>query len=285
MMTNNNGLPRNYCENYCDDICNDNREEYMCMAFVCDNKMTDYLSCEILFSRDRKKCWIGQPHLIQKLEKKFGKMVTTLQKFRTPGTPSCGIVRPSDDKFKVSLEDQTLYPSGVRMLLYLVKHSRPGIANVVRELSKVKDGATMAAMKEMKRVIKFVIDTKHLGLKIEPRTPDNDKMWDLVIYCDSDWAGDKDTRISVAGFIVYLMGGPISWKSKAQGGVTLSSSEAEFVALSEAEKEIEFVVQVLISIGIPVRLPVICRVDNIGAIFMAENVSTSQRTKHIATMC
>ena len=145
------------------------------------------------------------------------------------------------------------------------------------------DGATMAAMKEMKRVIKFVIDTKHLGLKIEPTTPDNDKMWDLVIYCDSDWAGDKDTRISVAGFIVYLMGAPISWKSKAQRGVTLSSSEAEFVALSEAAKEIKFVVQVLISMGIPVRLPVICRVDNIGAIFMAENVSTSQRTKHIDT--
>ena len=248
-----------------------------------ENEMTDYLSCEILFSRDRKKCWIGQPHLIRKLEKKFGEMVTTLQKFRTPGTPSCGIVRPSDDKFKVSLEDQTLYRSGVGMLLYLVKHSRPDIANVVRELSKVTDGATMAAMKEMKRVIKFVIDTKHLGLKIEPTTPDNDKMWDLVLYCDSDWAGDKDTRISVAGFIVYLMGAPISWKSKAQRGVTLSSSEAEFVALSEAAKEIKFVVQVLISMGIPVRLPVICRVDNIGAIFMAENVSTSQRTKHIDT--
>jgi hypothetical protein len=248
-----------------------------------ENEMTDYLSCEILFSRDRKKCWIGQPHLIRKLEKKFGEMVTTLQKFRTPGIPSCGIVRPTDDKFKVSLEDQTLYQSRVGMLLYLVKHSRPDIANVVRELSKVMDGATMAAMKEMKRVIKFVMDTKHLGLKIEPKAPDSDKMWDLVIYCDSDWAGDKDTRNSVAGFIVYLMGAPISWKSKAQRGVTLSSSEAEFVALSEAAKETKFVVQVLISMGIPVRLPVICWVDNIGAIFMAENVSTSQRTKHIDT--
>ncbi len=248
-----------------------------------ENEMTDYLSCEILFSRDRKKCWIGQPHLIRKLEKKFGEMVTTLQKYRTPGTPSCGIVRPTEESSKVSVEDQTLYRSGVGMLLYLVKHSRPDIANVVRELSKVMDGATMAAMKEMKRVIKFVMDTKHLGLKIEPKTPDNDKMWDLVIYCDSDWAGDKDTRISVAGFIVYLMGAPISWKSKAQRGVTLSSSEAEFVALSEAAKEIKFIVQVLISMGIPVRLPVICRVDNIGAIFMAENVSTSQRTKHIDT--
>ncbi len=57
------------------------------------------------------------------------------------------------------------------------------------------DSATMAAMKEMKRVIKFEMDTKHLGLKIEPTTPDNDNMWDLlVIYCDSDWACDKDIQ-------------------------------------------------------------------------------------------
>jgi hypothetical protein len=84
-------------------------------------------------------------------------------------------------------------------------------------------------------------------------------------------------------FIVYLMGAPISWKSKAQRGVTLSSSEAEFVALSEAAKEIKFLVQVLISMEIPVRLPVICCVDSIVAIFMAETFSTSQRTKHIDT--
>jgi len=63
--------------------------------------------------------------------------------------------------------------------------------------------------------------------------------------------------------------------------VTLSSSEAEFVALSEAAKEIKFIVQVLLSIGIEVEMPIIVRVDNVGAIFMAENVSTSSRTKHV----
>jgi len=59
------------------------------------------------------------------------------------------------------------------------------------------------------------------------------------------------------------------------------SSEAEFVALSEATKEIKFIVQVLLSIGIDVAWPVIVRMDNIGAIFMVENVSTSPRTKHV----
>ena len=80
---------------------------------------------------------------------------------------------------------------------------------------------------------------------------------------------------------MYLCGVPISWKSKAQKSVTLSSSEAEFVSLSEAAKEVKFIVQVIESIGIKVQKPVTINVDNIGAIFMAENVTTSQRTKHV----
>ena len=63
--------------------------------------------------------------------------------------------------------------------------------------------------------------------------------------------------------------------------MTLSSSEVEYVALSEAAKEIKFVAQLLESMGIKVKKPIVVRVDNIGASFMAENVSTSQRTKHI----
>jgi hypothetical protein len=63
------------------------------------------------------------------------------------------------------------------MLLYLVKQSRrPDIADVIRELSKLMDGTMMAAMKKMKRVVKFVMDPKHLGLEIEPTTPGDDKI-------------------------------------------------------------------------------------------------------------
>ena len=108
-------------------------------------------------------------------------------------------------------------------------------------------------------------------------------LWELRIYPDSNWAGDKDNCKSITGFIIFLLGAPILWRSKAQASVALSSTEAEFYALSEAAKEIKFIVQVLISMGIPVKLPVIVRVDNVGAIFMSENVSTSSRTKHTDT--
>jgi len=57
--------------------------------------MTDYLSCNIAFSQDRKSAWIGQPHLIQKLKEKFGAMVEDLQTYVTPGTPGLHIVQPA----------------------------------------------------------------------------------------------------------------------------------------------------------------------------------------------
>jgi hypothetical protein len=89
-----------------------------------------------------------------------------------------------------------------------------------------------------------------------------------------------ETRISIAGFILYLLGVPISWKLKGQKGMTLSSSKAEFVALSEAAKEVGFVYQVLMSMGVKVNLPIVICVDNVGAIFIGTNVMVS---KHIST--
>ena len=173
-----------------------------------------------------------------------------------------------------------IYRSGVGMLLFLVKHSRPDIANAVRELSKMMDGPNEAAMKELKRVIKFVLDTQDYGLKMEPTKVSDDK-WHLKVYTDSDWAGDKDTRQSVSGYVLFLMNVPILWKSKAQKTLALSSSEAEYYALSEAAKDIKFVHMLLTSIGMKVVLPIIVKVDNVGAIFMTENISTSGRTKHL----
>ncbi len=82
-------------------------------------------------------------------------------------------------------------------MLYLVNHSRPDITNTVRELSKVLDGAKHEAFKEMLRVIKYVMDTKHMGLRMEPI--EGGETWELVCYCDSDYASDPDSRRSVSG--------------------------------------------------------------------------------------
>jgi len=242
---------------------------------------SDYLSCEVLFSNDRKRAWLGQPHLIKNLRKHFWDSVKNLQVYRTPGTPNHGLRRPNkEENIDINKVDHSKYRTGVGMLLYLIKHSRPDIANAVRELSKLLDKPTVAAIKEMHRCIKYVLDTHEYGLKIYPTRLDDEK-WTMTVYTDSDWAGDKDTRKSVSGFIVYLINVPIMWRSRQQRSVTLSSSEAEFVSLSEAAKEIKFVYQIMLSMGLKVNTPIIVRVDNVAAIFMTENISTSQRTRHV----
>jgi hypothetical protein len=152
---------------------------------------------------------------------------------------------------------------------------------VVRKLSKCMDGANLAAYKEMLRVVKFVLDTKDYCLKLNPVFENEE--WDLLSYSDSDWAGNPENRISVTGFIIYLLGAPICWRSKGQKGVTLSSSEAKYVAMSEAVKEIRFIYFLLKGMRVDVKLPIIVRCDNVGAIFMDENSSSGIRTRHIDT--
>jgi len=192
------------------------------LKFITEESMGDYLSCEVKFNEDKTRAWLGQPHMIKKIEKVFGEKVARLREYKTPGTPGFGIVRPKDDSERISSEMQSEYMSGVGMLLYLVKYSRPDIANAVRELTKCMDGATPAAYKEMLRLVKFVLCIKTWRLKIMPKSPDGTMEWNLVTFSDSDWEGDKDNRRSINGFIIFLCGVPIVWRSKQQKTVVLS---------------------------------------------------------------
>jgi len=169
----------------------------------------------------------------------------------------------------------TSYRSGVGMLLHLLKHSSIDLGNPVRQLTKVLKSPTLLAYEEMLRIIKFVLETATMGLKLVPTFTKGQLEWRLLGASDSDWANDKDNRKSIMAFILFLNGIPILWPSKQASIVALSTAEAEYIALSE---EILFVVQILHSLGIPVQTPIIVHVDNMGAIFMLENASSNQRT-------
>jgi len=80
-------------------------------------KLTDYLSCSIKFSKDKKRAWIGQPHLIAELQEKFGYLVNKMQSYCMPGTPSQRVMRVLEDWQKISKEDQKVYCLAVRILL------------------------------------------------------------------------------------------------------------------------------------------------------------------------
>jgi len=137
-------------------------------------------------------------------------------------------------------------------------------------------------MKELFRVIKYGLDTQNIGLKLKPEDNEN-KLWVLKAYSDADFAGDK-----VTGYVVYFMNVPVCWSSCGQKSVTLSTTEAEYVARSEVVKEVLFILQLLRHLQVKIQLPIFVHVDNIGAIFLAENQNSSDRTKHVEpdiTLC
>jgi hypothetical protein len=242
--------------------------------------MKHFVGCRLHINRSRDTIWINQPKLIQNLELNFGKLIFTDRNFRTPAAPRSVVMRPVKDVDPTIHPDQPFkYRSGVGMLMYLVKHSRPDIANATRELTKVLDGATDAHWKAMMRIIKYVLDTRMYSLRLKLKMTNG--IVTLRGISDSEFAGDRETRKSVYGFVTYYCGAPISWKSKSGNSVTLSSTEAEYYASSETAKELQFIHNLVISMEKNLELPIIMNVDNTGAIYLANNYSTGPRTKHI----
>ena len=140
------------------------------------------------------------------------------------------------------------------------------------------------ALQEMFKVIRWVLATADIGLHITPKCMKDENgnvIWNLRGICDATWGSDPDDGRSVAGYALYFMDTLISWKSKTQSHVTLSSAEAEYVSVSELVKEVLFVLQLLELIEIQVVLPIKIFIDNIGAIYMARNNASGPGTRHV----
>jgi hypothetical protein len=242
--------------------------------------LREYVGCTVVRSPQKEELIMCQPDLLKKLEKTFKDKIATTRSYKTPAIPGEIVMKTTEENEVVDKESHRLFRSGVGMLLYLIKYSRPDIANSVREIAKVMDGPTEQQMKSLFRLIKYVLDTKNMGLIMSPESSLK-TAWKMVAYCDSDYAGDRDGRKSVSGFVIYIQGCLISWKSRKQKSVTLSSSEAEYVAISEVCAELIFLKQVVEFLGVKLSLPIIVRVDNVGAIYLANNAVSGPRMKHV----
>jgi len=101
-------------------------------------------------------------------------------------------------------------------------------------------------------------------------------------YVDADWAGDKVDRKSYTGYTYFLAGGPISRRSEKQRSVALSSTEAEYMALSSACKEAILMRRLINEIGCAdEQTPIILYGDNLSSQALAKNPAHHSRTKHI----
>ena len=105
-------------------------------------------------------------------------------------------------------------------------------------------------------------------------------MCELSGYCNADFAGDIDTRRSTTGYVFKLAGGAISWSSRLQPTVAASTTEAEYMAASNATKEGLWLRKLLTDLGKPLK-PIVIQSDNQAAISLIKNPITSMRSKHI----
>ncbi|KRX14656.1 Copia protein [Trichinella nelsoni] len=109
------------------------------------------------------------------------------------------------------------------------------------------------------------------------------KRHQLIAVCDSDWAGDADNRRSTVGYIMTFCNGPVAWSSRVQKTITLSTVEAEYMALTEGVKEVKWIRQLLMDLGRNQVTPTLLFSDNQGAAFLTKNPQHHRRTKHIDT--
>ena len=176
------------------------------------------------------------------------------------------------------LADCNLYRSIVGCLIYIMSNTRPDLCFIVTKLSQSMSNPTFADLNVAKSVLRYLKGTIHFKLKFE-KSVTNLK---LLGFSDSDWGGSED-RKSISGYCFLLneKGPAISWKSKKQSIVALSSCEAEYVALSEAAREAIFLQQIYSDIKGMYTEPVLIMADNQGAMQLAANPIHHQRSKHI----
>ncbi|XP_055632964.1 uncharacterized protein LOC129773391 [Toxorhynchites rutilus septentrionalis] len=183
-----------------------------------------------------------------------------------------------DEVSSKPFEDGTKYRSVVGALLYIAVCARPDIATSVGILGRKFSAPTEADWTAAKRVVRYLKGTKKWKLQLGGK---NAKA--LVAFSDSDWAGDKSTRKSTTGYVVYYAGGAVCWVSRRQSCVTLSTMEAEYVALAETCQEVIWLRRLLEDFGEHQVTATVVNGDNQGCLSFARSARSSKRSKHIET--
>lgn len=176
------------------------------------------------------------------------------------------------------LENNNEYRKLIGMILYLVVNTRPDIAASISILSKRVEKPRAIDLCELKRVIRYLKGTRELKLQLNDPRNDSGK---LIAFSDANWAEDRTDRKSTSGHYCSLNGGTISWFSRKQGIISLSSCEAEYVALTETCKEITWIKEVLKSFDITITEPVTVYTDSQSCMAIIKNKKQGNRTKHI----
>ena len=156
-------------------------------------------------------------------------------------------------------------------------HTRPDIQYATNVCAQFGANPGRSHLIALKRILRYLKGTVQHGLVLGGK---NDRV-DLVGWTDSDWAQDADDRRSIAGFVFDVAGGTVSWSSKKQPTVALSTVEAEYMASANATKEAVWLRSLLTDLGSPPSTATVIHADNQGCIALSKNPVAHSRAKHI----
>ena len=171
------------------------------------------------------------------------------------------------------------FQEAVGALMHLSTATRPDISYAVSYVSRFMENTQDEHWVAVKRIFRYLQGTKSHGICYQP----SDKI-DFRGYLDADWAGDLADRKSTSGYVFMLLGAPVSWGSKKQSSVSLSTSEAEYIALSLAIQEGKWIHRLLCEIMTAVNKEgpeLMIQEDNQSCIKMTKNPVNHGRAKHI----
>jgi len=234
-----------------------------------------FLGFKIKCDREARTISINQHAYIEGIVEKYG--LTNAKPVTTPMEP--GVQLSSDQG--PSTPNQLLkmrgipYAEAAGSILWPAVVSRPDIAFTIGVLSQFIQNPGPAHWQALKRVIVYLGATKGLWL-----TFGGQRKTLVQGFCDADWAGQKHRHL-ISGYSYHFSRGAISWSSKKQLIIALSSTEAKYIAQTHAAKEAIWLRVFLDEIRGPLNRPMMINCDNQGAIALAKDNKFHSRTKHI----
>ena len=235
-------------------------------------ELTFALGMRITRDQARKRVSVDQEAFCKEICATFG-----MEECKTVPTPQVAkqYLTAGDPEHQDASMLNKPYRPLIGKLLYLARGTRPDIANTVRELSRFSSQPTMEHWTACKRLLRYLRGTCHYRLSYYGGKP-----LQLESFMDADWANSND-RKSISGMVIKLAGGAVSWSSKKQSTVSLSSTEAEYNSLSEGTREVIWLRQLLKDLGHRQTKPSVLWEDNLQTITWAKDPKHHGRNKHI----
>jgi len=253
------------------------------------------LGMNITRDRIKRTITIDQRRYIKKKLEQF--KLTNVNPSRIPGDKNLRMVQEA--KEAVPEEDRNpSYREIVGSVLYASIGTRPDIAHAVHEVSKFNNNPSSLHYKAATRILKYLsgtVDTHILTYKASGHTlskfvVDGQVIFAPVlhvsVFCDADWAGDHTDRKSTSGYLVRINNNTVSWSAKKQNTISLSSAEAEYMAIASAAQEAIWTRQFLTELfhlTLDTHNLYSCTIltDNTSAAQIAKHDVSHDRTKHI----